>query len=779
MSNGKLHIGYSKGKDTNADIEIPVKTLKRHFAALGASGSGKTVLVKAVLEECIREGIPLILIDIQGDLASMALMGDPDVVERNGTPKKYHKEVMEKAQVAIFTPASNRGIPLSMNPLKAPPIDMYKEDIIQAIDSVADSIATLLKYNTARGKGKDVHSYLYVLLQSLWLPKKGKDPIEVGDFNTLIEIIQNELDYIDEYSANLLTDKDKSDLKRQLKSLTIGSDSLIFNMGMPMDVEKMMTWPDKDHVPVNVIYLNTIRDDRTRMNFMADIANQTYNYMLRNPSEDVQLVLLFDELAGLVPPVGSPPTKKPIQLLLKQARKYGVSLLLATQNISDVDYKSLGQVGTWALGRLMAKQDIDKVRAIIEAISPAEVDTITTKLRSLKTGEFMLLSPDVYKEVQFMQVRWLVTNHTTLDDVRVEKVLADSGVKEKFEEYLSKEQQKLLGAREREDKGKEKSDEPSKEKGKDKDKIKGEPMEDYHFPDEDEENDPAGIPILRKLEDVPIFLDKKPAVISSSEISEQLQQDAKDIEKQMEKYEKDKKVSSEKVGNNKVYWSAQYRMDPINNIVGPTFIINNQVIRGEAIETVEKNIPRDFKRKREKLVKNKSELIYVPLWRIGAIREYKRKLGKFIFAKSEWVQEKSIYYINAVDGSIANYFYDKSGSSLYFQIDEIKRSEDVQTLPREMINEKMSPLDINSLKENIHHLPLLNRDEAINQMKKIIGGMVNQKIVPSIVWYPVFSFHKIDEDKEKKGWDGKSRVWVDGLFGTYYEEENSPIKKLL
>ena len=78
----ELHIGFSR-KD-NSDVKIPLKSLKRHFAALGSSGSGKTVLVKAIMEECIRAGIPLLLIDLQGDLASLALDGDKSLMESKG-----------------------------------------------------------------------------------------------------------------------------------------------------------------------------------------------------------------------------------------------------------------------------------------------------------------------------------------------------------------------------------------------------------------------------------------------------------------------------------------------------------------------------------------------------------------------------------------------------------------------------------------------------------------------------------------------------------------------
>jgi hypothetical protein len=135
-----------------------------------------------------------------------------------------------------------------------------------------------------------------------------------------------------------------------------------------------------------------------------------------------------------VPPIRAPPSKKPIQLLLKQGRKYGISLLLATQNISDVDYKSLGQVGTWALGRLMARQDIEKVKDIVASISPSEVDDILSNISKQKTGQFMLLAPDLFDSVQRMKVRWLVTDHVTMDEKAVLEETDRSGIRAKFPE---------------------------------------------------------------------------------------------------------------------------------------------------------------------------------------------------------------------------------------------------------------------------------------------------------------------------------------------------------
>lgn len=729
MTDGKLHIGYSM--ENGEPILLPVKTLKRHFAALGSSGSGKTVFVKAVLEECIREEIPLLLIDIQGDLASLALMGDRKLVEEKGTPGSYYDEIKEKAQVAIYTPASTKGIPISMNPLKAPPKNMEAEDIVQTLDTVAETITSLIGYSSDKGKGTDVHSYLYLLLEAIWEPKNG-ERIEINKFEDLIEIIYHENDYLTESQISMLDEKEKTKVIKKLRSLTIGADSLIFNLGIPLDIKKMMTWQDKGKVPVNVLYLNTIRDEMTRKNFMADVATQTYNYMLQNPSKKVQLVLLFDELAGLVPPIGNPPTKKSIQLLLKQARKYGISMLLATQNISDVDYKSLGQVGTWALGRLMAKQDIEKVRAIIEAISPTEVDKITTKIRSLKTGQFMLLAPDVYDDVQYMRVRWLTTDHTTLDDDRVKQITDEAGIRAKFNLEEKKETDK--------------KSEPDLE--------------------EKQENEPAEIemPTIQTLEDIPSFLEEHNAAMNIDQIAAHLGKAKSSVSSTLNKLVKSKQLKAESIEKEDLYWSPKSAMDPKNNLVGPFFKLGIKIIRGKAEKIVEDEIPKDLFKKREKILKHKTQHVdYLPLWRIPIIQLKEKSNGLF---RKEVVEETIFYYLNAMTGELLDLDGKKKDYHLKFADSGIEDIETVQTLPNKL---QIQPLTLDDLDEAFYR-PEINREMAKKITNSLIGGRINNKVPIALVFYPIWYFIKKDKDTEET-----IDAWVDAIYGTYFDEENNPV----
>ncbi|MHA2365781.1 MAG: ATP-binding protein [Candidatus Hodarchaeales archaeon] len=744
MTQSLLHIGFDR-KDKNEKIELPIDSFKRHFAALGSSGSGKTVLVKCVIEESIRAGIPLLIVDLQGDLASLALMGDKNLAESKGTPGSYYDEIKNKAQVAIYTPASSKGIPISMNPLKSPPPNLDHEDLIQAIDSVAETIASILKYNTEKGKGAEVKNYLYLLLEAIWDQEQS-----VETFGKLANFILNDDEFLDESAQAMISDKVKEDLVKNVRGLTIGAESLIFNLGIPLDVSRMMDWADKDKVPVNVLYLNTLRDQDDRVNFIANTAQQVYSWMLQNPSNDVQLVFILDELAGLVPPIRNPPSKKSIQLLLKQARKYGVSLLLATQNVSDVDYKSLGQVGTWALGRLMAKQDIEKVKDIIQSISPAETDEILNSLSKQKAGQFILLAPDVFKSVRMIQARWLVTNHITLDDSKVKAILDKSGIRDKFPDAVPSKGRKKV----------QKGDEETLLEVETEEVVELLPGKEIDLVE-----DELTVPKIKKTNDFLDVLEKKPLALSVEEMAEINNESVKKVTKAMDKLVSDKKLKVESVNGVKVYWSPKYKMDPKNNIIGPLYRMHIARPRGVAEKLMKSNIPKTLGIKSlEKIIDNETELFYCPLWRLNALVVEEK--GGFMGFGSKTMRLEKSFYINGITGGVLH--YDPKEKQLEFPIKGIENPQEIKTLGKEVSN-LLDPEFADGLKDT-DLKPDFNREDSIDQTMKLLGARINRKVVPSIVYMPIWQFTLIDKDTNHE-----RNAWIDAVYGTYMTE--NPLKK--
>ncbi|UJG41875.1 MAG: DUF853 family protein [Candidatus Heimdallarchaeum aukensis] len=409
-------LSLGKSKETGEEVTLPTKALKKHVAIFGQSGSGKTVACKVVIEEAIRNNIPAIIIDPQGDISSLSMVAEWEALEKYGVNRDFYEEYKEKIEVVIFTPASEKGIPLSINPLIPPPTQLDREEKILAIDGMATNLVDVLGYKLSSNKGKAVKAYLTALFEEFM-----KRNILVQDFKMLMDLINTDEAYLPESYRSLLEKKEKETLVKNIKFLTVGAQSLVFNLGPKLNIQMLKTSSHEGKCRISIIYLNTLNTQKLKNLYISTISQRLYTYMLSNPSHEPQLIFYIDELAGLIPPYPrNPPTKKWLQLLFKQGRKYGVSMLVATQNISDVDYKAFGQVSTFFFGRFMAPQDLRTVEKMIQSHPTARF--ILDDLPNFEPGEFYLLSPDNYPKPIRFKTRWLYSVHKALSDDDVSKL---------------------------------------------------------------------------------------------------------------------------------------------------------------------------------------------------------------------------------------------------------------------------------------------------------------------------------------------------------------------
>jgi hypothetical protein len=225
---------------------------------------------------------------------------------------------------------------------------------------------------------------------------------------------------------------------QRLARLDVGARRLLFHEGLPIDIDMLLGRGERAPAPagktrVSVIYLNTLHSQEDKDFFVAALTERVYAWMLKNPSAEPQALFYIDEVAPFVPPVRKPACKPGLSLLFKQARKYGVCCLMATQNPGDVDYKAMAQFGTWALGRLTTRQDLKKVEPIVKSMAPEQSDEIMAALPARRPGEFSVLSPDHFDDVPTLTTRWLYSAHETLDEDRIE-TLADQRWRGRFME---------------------------------------------------------------------------------------------------------------------------------------------------------------------------------------------------------------------------------------------------------------------------------------------------------------------------------------------------------
>ncbi len=399
-----MHIGTQKNKP----FHLPLSNLKKHAIALGASGSGKTVFTKVLIEEALKAGVPSLVFDVQGDLSSLALFGKQETHEKHSL---LDGKLLEGKEVLIYTPVSSKGISICLNPLSIPEQQLPKEEAITLIHDTATTLAKLVGYNVNNSKGKYAQAVLYTVLYNAYEHKH-----QLKQFEDVIDLLRTpneELKY--ELGEFLQEEKQLEHLLKQLKFLTIGQKKLLFQFGMPADIGTLL----KKNT-ISVIYLNTLGSQEEKEYFVATLTNKLYQWMLANPSDKIQGLFVLDEIAPFIPAGSEKPVCKPIlKLLFKQARKYGVACVIATQNPGDIDYKAFSQFGTWAVGRLSLKQDLKKVS---QALKSAHLN-FEEILPTLQTGEFLLYAPDQFEDIQQFKTRWLYTEHKTLNEEDVHNVM--------------------------------------------------------------------------------------------------------------------------------------------------------------------------------------------------------------------------------------------------------------------------------------------------------------------------------------------------------------------
>lgn len=434
-----LHLGQELVEDTDAielstPIQMKAKTLLRHVMALGSSGSGKTVFCKVVVEEMSRLGLPAICIDPQGDLCSLALAlsnAELNELADMGIAPELAQEFRENVEVVVFTPASRRGIPLCADPLNMDISDLDSRERIEAISNIATMITSLIGFDLSSDDGEGIRaafdSYLNILSEHEQFPKS------LEQFGAQLTQVNDE---VMKELERFVNPKKLSQALRKLARLDVGARRLLFHEGLPLNIDLLLgrgnqSAASPDKVRLSIIYLNTLNSAEDKEFLIAAVAEQLYAWMLRNPSKDPQALFYIDEVAPFIPPVKVPACKPSLSLIFKQARKYGVCCLMATQNPGDVDYKAMAQFGSWAIGRLTTRQDLKKIQPTLKSLDPDRADDIMKRLPTLQAGEFMLMSPDAFEQTIAIKTRWLYSKHETLDDRSIEH-LCDERWRERF-----------------------------------------------------------------------------------------------------------------------------------------------------------------------------------------------------------------------------------------------------------------------------------------------------------------------------------------------------------
>ena len=437
VTDGKLWLGFRLDKDgnkTDQKFEISVDLLRRHGGIFGSTGSGKTVLSKVILEEAALQGIPILAFDPQGDIASLMIPGDPKELKAKGVDPDRLKRYMDKVIVRVYTPASSKGLAISINPLKLPDKKADPDDVIRLLDNSARTLVKVLAKVAGLSKSWEAKSFaaLYELIRTIWEDKK-RDVSDLVELANLLEAPPEEAGVDLEPYMKL---SERAKLASAIRSLTVGSSQLLFKEEGQIDFDELVR-PVNGKTPINVIFLKTLRSEEEKHFFIAIVLNQLYSWMLRQGfSSKPRMILFQDEAAPFIPAgMKAPGPKETFLLLFRQARKYGVECLIATQSPKDIDYKAFEQFNTIVAGRISSEQSLKVIERILEPIAGEKAAEKTiTMLPGQQTGCFVFSSADLKPKMNNINVRWLLTKHITLTerDIKIHM------------EKLVKEQQKLL-----------------------------------------------------------------------------------------------------------------------------------------------------------------------------------------------------------------------------------------------------------------------------------------------------------------------------------------------
>ena len=417
------------------------KDLTTHAVIIGMTGSGKTGLGIGILEEAALDHIPVIAIDPKGDMGNLLLTFPklraedfrPWINPRTATDKGQTPDEFAAAQAAlwkkglgqwgqtgariaqlrknvdlnIYTPGSNSGVPVSVlqsfsapDPALIDDIDLYRE----RVQSTATGILTLLGIDVDPVASRE-HILVSKLLDNAW--REGRDL----DVPGLITEIQNPpITKVGVMSLDsFFPAKDRFALAMRLNNLLAAPGFEAWMQGTPLNARNLL-YTEEGKPRISILSIAHL-DDAQRMFFVSMLLNELIAWMrAQQGTSSLRAILYMDEIFGYMPPVANPPSKNLFLTLLKQARAYGLGLVLATQNPVDLDYKGLSNTGTWFIGRLQTERDKARVMEGLEGASGGKFDKQKMERTIAGLGKRRFLLHNVHEdEAVVFGTRWVMS----------------------------------------------------------------------------------------------------------------------------------------------------------------------------------------------------------------------------------------------------------------------------------------------------------------------------------------------------------------------------------
>jgi hypothetical protein len=423
-------------------ILYDAKDLNTHAVIIGMTGSGKTGLGIGILEEALIDNIPIIAIDPKGDLPNL-LLNFPDLRPEDFRPWVNAQDALNKgltidqfaanqaetwrkgladwdqepdriarlkaaADFVVYTPGSHAGLPVSVLRSFSPPdpATLGDPDLLrERIQTTATSLLALLGIEADPIISRE-HILLSNIFETVWSEAKSLDlaglihTIQAPPFERI-----GVMDLESFYPA-----KERFALAMRMNNLLASPGFESWLEGDPLNIGQMLYTAQGK--PRACIFTISHLSDSERMFFVSMLLNEILGWMRTQPgTSSLRAVLYMDEIFGYFPPVGNPPSKTPLLTLLKQARAFGLGVVLSTQNPVDLDYKGLANTGTWFIGRLQTERDKGRV---LEGLEGAAAGTGFDRSRMEEIlaglGKQVFLLHNVHEnEPVIFQTRWVMS----------------------------------------------------------------------------------------------------------------------------------------------------------------------------------------------------------------------------------------------------------------------------------------------------------------------------------------------------------------------------------
>lgn len=458
---GTFYLGreydLKKKECSSYDVMYDSRDLTTHAVCVGMTGSGKTGLCINLLEEAALDGIPAIILDPKGDITNLLLtfpnllpedfkpwINVDDARRKNLSVEEYAEQISltwrnglaewdqtpdrikalrDGTEFSIFTPGSDAGVSLSVLSALAPPDMSWETDaelIREQIQGVVNALLGLMGL-----EADPLQSREYILLSSI-IEHHWRNLNDL-DLPLLVTSVQNPpMKKLGVLDVDLFfPEKDRFKFAVSLNNIIASPGFQSWLTGEPLDIASLLhTSSGKPRH--SIIYLAHLTESQ-RMFFVTLLLERVVSWMrTQSGTTSLRALLYFDEVFGFLPPVAEPPSKRPLLTLLKQARAFGLGIVLTTQNPVDLDYKGLSNAGTWFVGRLQTDTDKNRLLDGLESISRASGTgfsriEISDLISSLGSRVFLLHNVHGNQPVVF-QTRWVMSylrGPLTRDQIRI------------------------------------------------------------------------------------------------------------------------------------------------------------------------------------------------------------------------------------------------------------------------------------------------------------------------------------------------------------------------